>query len=580
MSMSKVTLQFLTLFLLLTSGIRAYTAPTPGRVQIRGIVTDYNTFKEKFSFVRWIVNDPILGDQVSYDAEVQSDGRFQTEFPLSFSQDVMIALGDKSLSTVFIYSGDSIYVTLSAQQILQDHDDLGINLSGRSGRITKDMLLFNKVLEKHPRHDEWRIADKHIRADSAMQYHAYRTGAFERDRAIFDSIRKTGTLSAEGIRFIALNMQYHCYDDLMRYTWLHQHYNGKNSTMRVPEEYLAFAKHSVLSNNDGLRTSYYGYSFLKEYESYRSKFRDNYHSVKSMIEKWHRKDWHALTNEQQEWIKFSLSGNLASTIRANNKSLSSADADKLSALVKNEPAGWKKNDVKLLQEAFEGCSMDISYGEPNHEAYLQTLKKEYGTTIAFDIHLAQSLQDGISRDIERNKTYTAKAVKEIRNKSIRNRIQKDYDAAIAFLDNPQLPGGSNVHQLSANPGDSILSILASKFPGKALYLDFWATWCGPCLAEMPPSQQLKKNMKDSDVVFVYLCSSSPENTWKQTISKMNLEGEHVFLTAKQTEYLYHKFGISGIPHYVVIDKKGDITFKAAARPSSQQIKEQLAQALK
>ena len=143
-----------------------------------------------------------------------------------------------------------------------------------------------------------------------------------------------------------------------------------------------------------------------------------------MIDKWHKKDWTALTDEQQGWIKFSLSGNLANTIRTNNKSLSSADADKLAELVKNEPSGWGKNDVKLLQDAFDGCNMDISYGEPNHDAYLQTLKKEYGTTIAFDIHLAQSLQDGINRDIERNKEYSAKAVKEIRNKSIRTSTNK------------------------------------------------------------------------------------------------------------------------------------------------------------
>ncbi|MCM5527013.1 TlpA disulfide reductase family protein [Parasegetibacter sp. NRK P23] len=525
------------------------------------------------------MNDPILGDQISYDAEVQSDGSFQTEFPLSFSQDIMMGLGEESISAVFVYSGDTIYVTLSAAQILKNRDDLGIRLSGRSGRITKDMLVFNKMLDEYPMRDQWEIADKHIEKDSAMQYLAYRTNAFERDRAIFDSIRKTGTLSAEGIRFLSLHMKYHYYDDLMRYTWLHQYYNDNVPGSHVPDEYLAFIKQSVLHNNEALMTSNYSFSFLKGYELYGSKHRDNYHSAKSMVRKWYNKGWNILTPEQQGWMTRALSGDVF-TIRTNSKSLSSADADNLAALVKKDPAVWDKSNVKLLLDAYEESNIDIKHGEPKPDAYLQTLKKEYGAGIAFDILLAQSLQKAINQHIERDKTYAAKAVKEIRNKPIRDRIQKDYDAAIAFLNNPQLPDGSNVHNLSTNAGDSILAFLAAKFPGKALYLDFWATWCGPCLEEMPSSKQLRKSLKDSNVVFVFLCSSSPESTWKQVISNMNLEGEHIFLTGKQTEYLYNKFGISAIPHYVVINKNGEIAFKAAARPSSQQIKEQLAKALK
>lgn len=577
--MLKGALQFFLLFLLLTSGIPAIAAPTPGRVQIRGIVTDYNDFKDKLFFVRWIVNDPILGDQVAYDAELRSDGSFQTEFPLSFSQDIMMGLGEESISAVFVYSGDTIYATLSAAQILKNRDDLGIRLSGRSGRITKDMLVFNKVLDEYPMRDQWEIADKHIEKDSAMQYLAYRTNAFERDRAIFDSIKKTGTLSAEGIRFLSLHMKYHYYDDLMRYTWLHQYYNDNVPVSHVPDEYLAFIKPSVLHNNEALMTSYYSFSFLKGYESYRAKHRDNYHSAKSMARKWYNKGWNTLTPEQQEWLALSLSGDVF-TIRTNSKSLSPADADNLTALAKKDPTVWDKSNVKLLLDAYEESNIDIKHGEPKPDAYLQTLKKEYGAGIAFDILLAQSLQKAINQHIERDKTYAAKAVREISNKPIRDRIQKDYDAAIAFLNNPQLPDGSNVHDLSTNAGDSILASLAAKFPGKALYLDFWATWCGPCLEEMPSSKQLRKSLKDSDVVFVFLCSSSPESTWKQIISNMNLEGEHIFLTGKQTEYLYNKFGISAIPHYVVINKNGKIAFKAAARPSSQQIKEQLAKALK
>jgi len=119
-------------------------------------------------------------------------------------------------------------------------------------------------------------------------------------------------------------------------------------------------------------------------------------------------------------------------------------------------------------------------------------------------------------------------------------------------------------------GANILSIndtLIAKYTGKVIYIDFWAPWCGPCMGEMPFSKQLQEEFKNKDVVFLYLASRCTESSWKSTIANENITGEHILLTKDQYATLASEFGITGIPHYVLIDKNGNIVSKSAPRPS-------------
>jgi thiol-disulfide isomerase/thioredoxin len=108
----------------------------------------------------------------------------------------------------------------------------------------------------------------------------------------------------------------------------------------------------------------------------------------------------------------------------------------------------------------------------------------------------------------------------------------------------------------------------NKHKGKVIYVDFWDTWCGPCRGEMPYSLKIQEKMKGKDVVFVYLCSdSSPEMKWKELINKLEITGDHYYVNRSAWSDLTGRFGISGIPHYILIDKDGKVVNTAANRPS-------------
>lgn len=140
------------------------------------------------------------------------------------------------------------------------------------------------------------------------------------------------------------------------------------------------------------------------------------------------------------------------------------------------------------------------------------------------------------------------------------------EKSIQALSSATLPDEVHVHEVSANTTELIRAI-SEKFKGKVIYLDFWATWCGPCRSEMPSSRKQKAELKGKDVAFVYLTgTTSPEMTWKRMIA--DIPGEHIRLTGEQWDAICKQFNVSGIPHYMLIDKKGNVVNQKAPRPSS------------
>jgi len=103
-----------------------------------------------------------------------------------------------------------------------------------------------------------------------------------------------------------------------------------------------------------------------------------------------------------------------------------------------------------------------------------------------------------------------------------------------------------------------MSKLVRAFPGKAIIIDRWATWCGACIGEMPHSKELQQQSKDLPVVFVYLCSivNSTEDKWKSKVMEMEQPGVHILINEMLDADLSRYFAFSGYPGYAFIDKAG------------------------
>ncbi|MDR1502084.1 MAG: TlpA family protein disulfide reductase [Prevotella sp.] len=122
----------------------------------------------------------------------------------------------------------------------------------------------------------------------------------------------------------------------------------------------------------------------------------------------------------------------------------------------------------------------------------------------------------------------------------------------------------------------------SDFKGKVLYIDVWATWCGPCRKEFPAMKELEKqyhNNKDIVFVGVNVDISKDIQKWKDFLEKEQLPGIQIFAGDKANAELMKPYKISGIPRFILIGKDGKLVMADAPRPSSPEIKAALDSAL-
>jgi thiol-disulfide isomerase/thioredoxin len=129
--------------------------------------------------------------------------------------------------------------------------------------------------------------------------------------------------------------------------------------------------------------------------------------------------------------------------------------------------------------------------------------------------------------------------------------------------------------------DAFYQQIMKKFEGKVVYIDFWADWCSPCRAEFEPAAKLKKEFEGKDIVFLNFGLGCRKNLWSEMIRVKQITGFHYWLNKDQGKILGQKFGITGIPHFVLVDKNGNIAYSNAPKPSSnQEIREKLVELLK
>ncbi|MBJ6111346.1 TlpA family protein disulfide reductase [Hymenobacter sp. BT523] len=107
--------------------------------------------------------------------------------------------------------------------------------------------------------------------------------------------------------------------------------------------------------------------------------------------------------------------------------------------------------------------------------------------------------------------------------------------------------------------------------GKVIYLDFWGTWCGPCMQEMPASNELRKKFEGRDVAFVYISVRDKEDKWQQVLAAEHLTGPNsIHLRSPEGDDVANRYQVTGYPTYWLIGRDGRIITRSAPRPSEGQ----------
>ncbi len=111
--------------------------------------------------------------------------------------------------------------------------------------------------------------------------------------------------------------------------------------------------------------------------------------------------------------------------------------------------------------------------------------------------------------------------------------------------------------------------------GKVVYVDVWATWCGPCKREIPFLKELDKDYHGKNIAFVSISIDEKKNyeAWRTTVTEKELGGYQLMADNDWKSKFVEDYGIKGIPRFLLIDADGNIINSDAPRPSSPEIRE-------
>lgn len=138
--------------------------------------------------------------------------------------------------------------------------------------------------------------------------------------------------------------------------------------------------------------------------------------------------------------------------------------------------------------------------------------------------------------------------------------------------------GLDMHDVEGDPARAkTRAYKVEDFKGRYVYIDVWATWCEPCLAELPHLKELEKQFCPDDVAFVSISSEVNRGKWMAMIREKEMSG--VQLSTGGDRSFQQAFDIEGIPYFILLDRDGNILEMNTTRPSdpatAQKLKELL-----
>ncbi|MEZ4883407.1 MAG: TlpA disulfide reductase family protein [Chitinophagales bacterium] len=193
-----------------------------------------------------------------------------------------------------------------------------------------------------------------------------------------------------------------------------------------------------------------------------------------------------------------------------------------------------------------------------------TIKDKFLLSMILTQHLVEGLQRSRVEDLKEHYLY-----------AMENTKTEKYTIAVKYV-------YDQVKHLEAGtvaPDFKVLNIdgeevALSDFIGKVVYMDFWASWCGPCKQQIPHAKKLKEKFHDKDVVFLYLSIDKNEKQWRDFVTNKELSGVQL-IAGKEKNNISQVYRVSGVPKYILVDKEGKIADSMAKRPSEDGIEDDI-----
>lgn len=177
----------------------------------------------------------------------------------------------------------------------------------------------------------------------------------------------------------------------------------------------------------------------------------------------------------------------------------------------------------------------------------------YGETQAF----AQS--ESIRRGLDKNELYV---MLDVYHDFVSTTQYEDYTNSTTdlFYKKNRYAVGSQapaftMKDINGNP------VSLHDYADKVIYIDFWATWCRPCVSKIEMTKTVQSRLNRIDVVFIHVSLEKSEERWRQSVGFRNLDGIHLYAEGGMDSDIVASYNVKTIPEYFIIDKNGSFARK-------------------
>lgn len=535
--MKKNMIAYLILTCLFVSNISFGDTPKQYDVNISGIVKNITQHQEKYHSVTIIINDFIAEQPATYREKIKSDGSFHLQFPHYFLQNVTFKYGKRSI-LLLLQPGDNLNINYDAEEFIatKDGDSFkSIELAGDNIRVNRDLISFFPAFKKlrMSRGQEFYNKPKEL---SPNEYKDYLRKCMEEEFDLLEQFGNSRELSKEFKSWVEYDIKYSSAMFLLQYPMFHSRFNDKMiSEIGLPNDYYKFFNEIKVECKKATITSAY-FNFLHDYSNYLimnlpiAKVVDLY------------------TTEGQN-------------ISAKDKELLMSSRDK-------SHLTFTKKDIALLEKiGKENMELEEQVRlldiERRLDYYFNVLEKGFVRDILLSRLFFTNL--GSKKSYSFLKQHIEAYEKTVTDDLFKKRVREKFQETEIMLNDPLANNLYSSNNLKELYGDTLVSKILEKYKGKVLYVDFWAPWCGPCLGQLPYLTDLKHKFNNK-VTFINFGCRTGELAWKAAIKKHNIKGENYLLDDNQYFQFKELFKINGIPHFVLIDKNGEIIDNNTMRP--------------
>ena len=592
---------------------------------LSGYIAGY-TPRVGFKTMSLFVNDILTGQQNGVVIDVNEDGTFSTKIPLYYPHETFFR-SDIHNGTCYLEPGKELFMFF-------DNNSSAPHFMGEGARLASDFLRLGKVDSYNYKEMRKRILDM-----DTWQYKTWLTDLWQNAHAKLDTIIKEGKMSAKATQVERLCLDYRYADRLMDYKYNYEKaYRKKHKIPRkqrklpitvepITKAYADFLTSEMVNNPMAYLTTSYGnlVNTMKYYDGIRVYARPDLEdelaylkaqgvifseSEQKTIEAKQERDklmeseeyktfvansihnktfWRKYRKLYKEQKKDDNSYELAVFIKylqACDSVFSSEEASFVDAYMayKETPLGQQMRSI------WEEYGDSINVFQKRYAPQLKDLNAEVRLTLTrdnlqsnFDLEPGQftdimMAQDMLRPVVTEYKVWSDKALGKkqsfVSDSFVKGYLAECNQATKEKIEKNKTLDGYTANDVPKTDPDKVFEAIMAKYEGKVIYVDFWATWCGPCRSEMKKIAPFKEEMKDKEVAFVYISApSSPIGTYENMIP--TIKGEHYRVSQEEWDALKKRFNITGIPHFAMVNKSGQVVSDDAPRYSNPKFKQMI-----